>query len=95
MISCSDNNSLFKSSWQAAGTVWTCIVGARAVLGGLVGREEVGLGALSLTGVPVRDGSWLGIGVISVPISLMDTDLTVGAGEIKAVALWTDVNESC
>ena len=45
----------------------------------LDGRELTGLlveGVVALRGVPVLEGSWLAIGVISVPISLMETDLT-------------------
>lgn len=51
-------------------------------LGGVEGREESGLrvGVVALTGVPVLEGSWLAIGVISVPISLIDTDLAVEGG---------------
>lgn len=59
-----------------------------ASLCGVVDREEVGLrvGVEALTGVPVREGSWLAMGVISVPISLIDTDLTVDGGFIKVGA---------
>lgn len=48
---------------------------------GVDGTEQLGLrvGVLDPSGVPVLEGSWLGIGVISVPTSLTDTDdWTVG-----------------
>jgi hypothetical protein len=47
---------------------------------GVDGIEQLGLlvGVIDPSGVPVLDGSWLGIGVISVPTSLTDTDWTVG-----------------
>lgn len=68
-----------------------------AALFGVDGCEEVGLriGVVALTGVPVLEGSWLAIGVISVPISLIDTDLAVEGGGINVVALWMDIDESC
>ncbi len=52
------------------GTVITLLVS------GEEGRELIGLpklGVVALTGVAVRDGSTLAIGVISVPISRVDT----------------------
>nr|GMD71997.1 hypothetical protein Iba_chr12fCG4320 [Ipomoea batatas] len=63
---------------------------------GVDGREEVGLrvGVVALTGVPVLEGSWLAIGVISVPISLMETDLAVEGSGTNAVALWIETHES-
>lgn len=58
--------------------------------------EEEGLRVgVTLTGVPVLEGSWLVIGVISVPISLMDTDLTVEGGAMNVVAPMTSTDESC
>lgn len=63
------------------------------VRGGVGGLEEVGLRIVK--GVPVREGSWLAIGVISVPISLMDTERTVGAGVINVEALRADADVSC
>lgn len=62
---------------------------------GVDGREEVGLrvGVVALTGVPVLEGSWLAIGVISVPISLIETDLAVD-GWGMTVALWIETDES-
>ena len=64
---------------------------------GVDGLDEFGLriGIVDRTGVPVLDGSWLAIGVISVPISLMDTDLAVEGGGINVVALCIDIDESC
>lgn len=55
-------------------------MGAGSPLRGVEGTEDVGLrsGVVELTGVVLLEGSWLGIGVISVPISLMDTDLMAG-----------------
>ena len=46
---------------------------------GVDGVEDLGhrLGVVDPIGVPVLDGSWLGIGVISVPMFLIDTDSTV------------------
>lgn len=66
-----------------------------AALGGVDGLEEVGLriGVVALTGVPVREGSWLAIGVISVPISLIDTDLAVEGGGINVIALCMATDE--
>lgn len=63
---------------------------------GVDGREEVGLrvGVVALTGVPVLEGSWLAIGVISVPISLIETDLAVEGSGTNAVALWIETHES-
>ncbi len=52
------------------GTIMTLLVS------GEEGRELIGLpklGVVALTGVAVRDGSTLAIGVISVPISRVDT----------------------
>jgi len=48
---------------------------------GLDGTEQSGLsdGVAAPAGVPLRDCSWLAIGVISVPTSRIDTD-TGGAG---------------
>jgi hypothetical protein len=68
-----------------------------AALAGVDGLEEVGLriGVVALTGVPVLEGSWLAIGVISVPISLIDTDQAVEGGCINVVALWMATDESC
>lgn len=51
---------------------------------GVDGEEETGLcnvGVVARIGVPVLEGSWLAIGVISVPISLIETDRTAGAGD--------------
>jgi hypothetical protein len=59
---------------------------------GLVGLE--GLGLAGRTGVPVLEGSWLAIGVISVPMSRMETDLTVEGG-MNAVVLWRGTEGSC
>jgi hypothetical protein len=55
-------------------------VGAGALLWGVDGIEEVGLrsGVVASTGVAVLEGSRLVTGVISVPISLIQTDLTTG-----------------
>jgi len=68
-----------------------------AALAGVDGLEEVGLriGVVALTGVPVLEGSWLAIGVISVPISLIDTDRAVVGVGINVVALWMATDESC
>lgn len=51
---------------------------------GVDGIEEIGLrsGLVALTGVAVLEGSWLGIGVISVPVSLIDTDRIAGTPEL-------------
>lgn len=64
---------------------------------GVDGREELEFlaGVVALTGVPVREGSWLAIGVISVPISLIDTARTVGGWFRHVVAFWSGVDESC
>ena len=64
---------------------------------GVEGREESGLriGVVALTGVLVLDGSWLAIGVISVPISLIDTDRAVEGGGTNVVALWMAMAELC
>lgn len=64
---------------------------------GVEGREEFGLriGVVALTGVLVLDGSWLAIGVISVPISLIDTDRAVEGGGTNVVALWMAMAELC
>lgn len=64
---------------------------------GVEGREELGLsiGVVAPTGVPVLDGSWLAIGVISVPISLIDTDRAVEGGGTNVVALWAAIDELC
>ena len=78
---CSLNSVLLHSPWLITAPI---ALGPN-VLRGVVGREQFGL--VALTGVPVRDGSWLAIGVISVPISLIDTDRTVDGGGIHAVAL--------
>lgn len=66
-------------------------------LGGVEGREELGLriGVVALTGVPVLEGSWLAIGVISVPISLIDTDRAVEGGGTNVVAFWMARDELC
>ena len=63
---------------------------ACAALEGVDGLELVGLriGVVAPTGAPVLEGSWLAIGVISVPISLMDTDLAVEGGGINVVVPW-------
>jgi hypothetical protein len=55
---------------------------ADACLPGLEGSEDIGLriGVVALIGVPFLEGSWLAIGVISVPMSLIDTDLAVEGG---------------
>jgi hypothetical protein len=68
-----------------------------AALMGVDGREELGLriGVVAPTGVPVLDGSWLAIGVISVPISLIDTDRAVEGGGTNVVALWVAIDELC
>ena len=68
----------------------------RTPLRGVDGLEEAGLriGVVARTGVPVLEGSWLAIGVISVPISRIDTDLAVEGGGINVVALWRDIDES-
>lgn len=58
---------------------------------GLVGLE--GLGLAGRIGVPVLEGSWLAIGVISVPMSRMETDLTVEGGT-SAVAVWRETEGS-
>uniref|UniRef100_A0A0A9D587 Uncharacterized protein n=1 Tax=Arundo donax TaxID=35708 RepID=A0A0A9D587_ARUDO len=79
--SCSLNSALLHSPWLI--TAPTAL--GPNVLRGVVGREQFGL--VALTGVPVRDGSWLAIGVISVPISLIDTDRTVDGGGMHVVAL--------
>jgi hypothetical protein len=55
-------------------------------------REEVGLDAI--IGVAVREGSWLAIGVISVPMSLIETDLTAGAGSSTIEALCAGLSKS-
>jgi hypothetical protein len=55
-------------------------------------REEVGLDAI--IGVAVREGSWLAIGVISVPMSLIETDLTAGAGPSTIEALCAGLSKS-
>lgn len=70
---------------------------AGAALPGVDGLEEVGLriGVVALTGVPVLEGSWLAIGVISVPISLIDTDRAVEGGGRNVVALCIATDESC
>jgi hypothetical protein len=60
-------------------------LGPPSVLRGVVGWEQFGL--VALTGVPVRDGSWLAMGVISVPMSLIDTDRTVVGGGMHVAAL--------
>ena len=69
---------------------------ACAALEGVDGLELVGLriGVVAPTGVPVLEGSWLAIGVISVPISLMDTDLAVEGGGINVVVPWKAPEES-
>lgn len=68
-----------------------------AALPGDDGLEELGLriGVVALTGVPFLEGSWLAMGVISVPMSLIDTDLAVEGGGINAVALCMATDESC
>jgi len=55
-------------------------------------REEVGVDII--IGVAVREGSWLAIGVISVPMSLIDTDLTAGAGPSTIEALCAGLSKS-
>ena len=72
-------------------------VDAGEALGGVEGREELGLriGVVALTGVPVLDGSWLAIGVISVPISLIDTDRAVEGGGTNVVSFWIARDELC
>jgi hypothetical protein len=47
-----------------------------------------------MIGVPVREGSWLAIGVISVPISLIETDLIAEAGSSTIEALCAGFNKS-
>lgn len=45
------------------------------------GQDEIGLrsvGVVAPIGVPVLEGSWLAMGVISVPMSLMETEPTEG-----------------
>lgn len=60
----------------------------------LLGLVDVeGFGLAGRTGVPVLEGSWLAIGVISVPMSRMETDRTVEGG-INAVALWRETEGS-
>lgn len=68
-----------------------------AVLPGLDGPDEVGprIGVASLAGVPVLEGSWLAVGVISVPVSLMDTDLTVDGRAVNGAELWMNDDEPC
>ena len=58
-----------------------------ADLSGLEGSDdEAGprSGDASLFGVPVLEVSWLAIGVISVPVSFMDTD-RIAAGKVNKV----------
>ena len=57
-------------------------VGAGASLRGVEGVEEIGVRSGDApTGVAVLEGSWLGTGVISVPISLIETALIAGKPE--------------
>lgn len=69
--------------------------GVGTVLPGDEGLDDVvRVGVVDLTGVPVLDGSWLAIGVISVPMSLIDTDLAVEGGGINVVEPYIDMDES-
>jgi len=47
-----------------------------------------------MIGVPVREGSWLAIGVISVPMSLIETDLIAASGSSTIGELCAGLNKS-
>lgn len=88
------DKSLLRSKWSLR--EFSRDVEGTALVG-VDGLDEFGLriGVVDRTGVPFLEGSWLAIGVISVPISLMDTDLAVEGGGINVVALCIDIDESC